>query len=72
MVTTPKAGLEPENIVVEVTAVDALCVLHISSKYLFDRRNDEIRLVELDIVPTAGGNYLCTIGRETDEILLQG
>jgi hypothetical protein len=49
-----------------------LRVLHLSSEHLFDRRNDEIRLVELDLVPTAGGNHLCTIARETDEILLQG
>ena len=54
----------------QVASIDALRVLHLSSEHLFDRRNDEIRLVELDYVPAAGGNNLLTIGRETGEVLL--
>jgi hypothetical protein len=44
---------------------DALHVLHLSSEHLFDRRNDEIRLVELDLVTAAGGNDVDTVRGET-------
>lgn len=33
-----------------------LCVLHLSIEHLFDRRDDEIRLLKLDLVAAAGGN----------------
>ena len=37
--------------------MDALLrVLHRSGEHLLDRRNDEIRLLKLDVVPAAGGN----------------
>ena len=37
--------------------MDALLrVLYFSGEYLFDRRNDEIRLLKLDVVLAAGGN----------------
>lgn len=55
----------------QVASIGALGVLRCSGEHLFDRRNDEIRLVELDHVPAAGGNNLLTIGRETGEVLLQ-
>jgi hypothetical protein len=39
--------------------------LHLSSEHLFDRRNDDIRLVEPDVVTTAGGNDVRAMRGET-------
>jgi hypothetical protein len=40
-------------------------VLHLSSEHLLHRRNDEIRLVELDLVTAAGGNDVDTVRGDT-------
>ena len=46
--------------------MDALLrVLHLSGEHLFDRRNDEIRLLKLDEVPAAGGNDVAAVRGET-------
>ncbi len=37
-------------------------------EHLLDRRNDENRLLKLNVVPAAGGNHLCTLDRETGEV----
>ena len=46
----------------QIASIGALGMLRRSGEHLFDRRNDEIRLVELDVVPAARGNNLLTIG----------
>src|SRR5215469_16772917 len=48
-----------------------LRVLHLSREYLFDGRDDEVRLLELDLVVAARGDNLFAVGRETGEVLLQ-
>jgi hypothetical protein len=39
-----------------------LAHLHFSREHLFDRRNDELGLLEMDGMPAAGSNHLDTIG----------
>ena len=42
----------------------AFRVLHLSGEYLFDRRNDEIRLLKLDEVTAAGSNNVKAVRGE--------
>ena len=40
-------------------------VLHLAGEHLFDRRNDELRLLEQDVVPATGGNDVEAVRGET-------
>src|SRR5262245_52533945 len=50
----------------------ALRVLDLAGEHLADRRNDQLRLIEQDVVAAAGGNDLRAVGGETDEVPLPG
>ncbi len=43
----------------------AFRVLHLAGEHLFDGRDDEIRLVELDLVTAVGSNDVDAVGGET-------
>src|SRR6266567_3102937 len=43
----------------------------LSCDYLLDGSNHQIRSLEHDVVTTVGGNDVCAVGREIDQILLQ-
>src|SRR5262245_4054355 len=69
----PIAQVEAELGIVEPAAVQQdQGVLDVAGEYLVDRRDDQLRLVELDVVAAAGGHDLRAVGGETDEVSLPG
>ena len=60
-----QVGIKPEWSYHECSSFAPLSVLHLSREHLFDRSNDETRLVELDVVAAAGGNDVDAVRGET-------